>query len=175
MSTVQNAGWYPLNRWTFSNRTWYCDASSWTAVTQCLILKMNGLLCSRSQWRFKLLVTLCPDPIFWTIWPQPVRRTIDSRDVPLSAKLTRSLLVPILTTKPTSSDPCPHPDNKAHFVRSLSLPPLIQQTPVDKTIVAGGGFSDATQTESPNPDKDVSFVASYEEADTKTFLSLICF
>ena len=70
---------------------------------------------------------------------------------------------------------CPHPDNKAHFVRSLSLPPLIQQTPVDKTIVAGDGFSDATQTESPNPDKDVSFVASYEEADTKTFLSLICF
>ena len=38
---------------------------------------------------------------------------------------------PILTT-----DPCP----------------LILQTPVVKTIVAAGGFSDAIQTESPNPD-----------------------
>ena len=40
------------------------------------------------------------------------------------------------------------PDN-----RFLSLP-LILQTPVDKTIVAGGGFSDVTQIESPNPDRD---------------------
>ena len=39
--------------------------------------------------------------------------------------------------------------------------PLILQTPVDKTIVAGGGFSDATQTESPNPDTDTSHLEAY--------------
>ena len=45
------------------------------------------------------------------------------------------------------------------------------QTPVDKTILAGGDFSDATQTESPNPDADTSHLeASHEEADTKVFL-----
>ena len=40
-------------------------------------------------------------------------------------------------------------------------------TPVDKAILAGGGFSSATQTESPNPDTDTSHL---EEADTKVFL-----
>ena len=129
-SMVQNAGWYPLNRWTFSNRTWYCDASSWTAVTQCLIKWMVCRVQGHSHWGFKLLVTVCPDGIFWTIWPQPVRRTTDSRDVPLPAKpscpilttkpscpilttkpscpiLTTKPSCPILTTKPISSDPCP--------------------------------------------------------------------
>ena len=44
-------------------------------------------------------------------------------------------------------------------------------TPVDKAILAGGGFSSATQTESPNPDTDKGHLeASYEEADTKVFL-----
>ena len=44
-------------------------------------------------------------------------------------------------------------------------------TPVDKAILAGGGFSSATQTESPNPDTDTSCLeASHEEAGTKAFL-----
>ena len=52
----------------------------------------------------------------------------------------------------------------------MSLP-LILQIPVDKTILAGGGFSDATQTESRNPNTDTSHLeASHEEADTKVFL-----
>ena len=37
----------------------------------------------------------------------------------------------------------------------MSLP-LILQIPVDKTILAGGGFSDATQIESCNPNTDTS-------------------
>ena len=38
-------------------------------------------------------------------------------------------------------------------------------------ILAGGGFSDATQIESPNPDTGTSHLeASHEEADTKVFL-----
>ena len=45
------------------------------------------------------------------------------------------------------------------------------QTPVDKTILAGGGFSDATQIESANPDTDTNHLeASHEEAVTKVFL-----
>ena len=49
----------------------------------------------------------------------------------------------------------------------MSSLPLILQTPADRTILAGGGFSDATQIESPNPDTDTSHLdASHEEADT---------
>ena len=45
---------------------------------------------------------------------------------------------------------------------------------VDKTILAGGAFSDATETESPNPNKDRSHLeASHEEVDTKVFLHWI--
>ena len=33
---------------------------------------------------------------------------------------------------------------------------LMLQTPVDKTILAGCSFSDATQIESSNPDRDTS-------------------
>ena len=52
----------------------------------------------------------------------------------------------------------------------MSLP-LILQIPVDKTILAGGGFSDATQIESRNPNTDTSHLeASHEEADTKAFV-----
>ena len=52
----------------------------------------------------------------------------------------------------------------------LSLP-FILQIPVDKTILDGGGFSDATQIESPNPDTDTNHLeASHEEAVTKVFL-----
>ena len=58
--------------------------------------------------------------------------------------------------------------NKTKPTSSL---PLMLHTPVDKTILAGGDFSDATQTESPNPDADTSHLeASHEEADTKVFL-----
>ena len=47
----------------------------------------------------------------------------------------------------------------------------ILQILVDKTILAGDGFSDATQIESANPDTDTSHLeASHEEADTKVFL-----
>ena len=49
--------------------------------------------------------------------------------------------------------------------------PLILQTQVVKTIVAAGGFSDATQIESPNPDTGTSHLeASREKAGTKMFL-----
>ena len=49
--------------------------------------------------------------------------------------------------------------------------PFILQTPVDKMILAGGGFSAANQIESPNPNTDTSHLeASHEEANTKVFL-----
>ena len=49
--------------------------------------------------------------------------------------------------------------------------PLLLQIPVDKMILAGGGFSDATQIESRNRNTDTSRLeASHEEADTKVFL-----
>ena len=49
----------------------------------------------------------------------------------------------------------------------MSSLPLILQTPIDKTILAGGGFSNATQIGSPNPDTDTCHLeASPEEADT---------
>ena len=58
-----------------------------------------------------------------------------------------------------------HPEiNKAESL------PLTLQTPVDKTILAGGVFSDATQIESPNPDTDTSYLEASHEADTKAFL-----
>ena len=73
---------------------------------------------------------------------QPVRRMTESRVNPLPAKW----------------ETVSHPKiNKAVVVLS---------THTTDTILAGGGFSDATQIESPNPDTDTSHL----EAVTKVFL-----
>ena len=67
-ATVQNSGRYLLNRWTFSNQTWYRDASSWTAVTQCLI-KFVLMMSSK---RFNLLLF----PVFKvkiTVWANTIK------------------------------------------------------------------------------------------------------
>ena len=77
---------------------------------------------------------------------------IGSRVIPMPAKW--------------ASQAVPHP--KINKAESL---PLMLQTPVDKTILAGSGFSNATQTESPDPDTDTSHLeVSHAEVDTKVFL-----
>ena len=53
-----------LNCWSICNQTWFDSTISYTWVSCAKI----WLFCprSRSQQRFKMLVNVCPDDIFWT-------------------------------------------------------------------------------------------------------------
>ena len=52
-----------LNFWSVCRQTWFNGITSEAEVSS----GKTGLQCSRSQWRFKMLVDVCPDDIFWTI------------------------------------------------------------------------------------------------------------
>ena len=51
-----------LDSWSFCNRTWF------DGVNSIISLSVTGLLRSRSrsQWRLKMSMNLCPNDIFWT-------------------------------------------------------------------------------------------------------------
>ena len=55
---------YLLNCWSICNQTWYDSTTSYPRVFCAKIGFLDSR--SRSQQRFKMLVNVCPDNIFWT-------------------------------------------------------------------------------------------------------------
>jgi hypothetical protein len=89
---------------------------------------------------------------------QPIRRMIESRQVPLPNSWTNFMALP---------------ENKADLARLLSEE-LIIQAPNDKVVVVAGGFEEEDKVISSQPTLDVTGLrASHEEADTRMVLHAI--
>ena len=88
----------------------------------------------------------------------PIRRPIESRDVPLPAKWENFIA---------------HEENKADLANFLSQQ-LILRAPSKKTIITAGGFNNEEQVESSNTNIDINGLeAKHEEADTRAVLHCI--
>ena len=89
---------------------------------------------------------------------RPIRRPIESRDVPLPKNWTNFLSLP---------------DNKANLAHFLSEE-LCIQAPDDKEIVVSGGFRDELAVRSSKTNTDLAQLkATHEEADTRLVLHAV--
>ena len=88
----------------------------------------------------------------------PIRRPIESRDVPLPEKWENFIA---------------HEENKADLARFLSQQ-LILRAPSKNTIIAAGGFNNEEKVEASNTNIDIDGLeAKHEEADTRAVLHCI--
>ena len=85
----------------------------------------------------------------------PIRKLIESRDVPLPAKWENFIA---------------HEENKADLACFLSQQ-LILRAPSQKTIIAAGGFSNEEKVEASDTSIDTDGLeAKHEDADTRAVL-----
>ncbi|KAG1664222.1 hypothetical protein GQR58_019901 [Nymphon striatum] len=89
---------------------------------------------------------------------RPIRRIIESRDVPVPHKWKNFLALPA---------------NKEDLAAFLSNE-LITNAPAGKTLVVAGGFRDEEEVQTSNPNLDVKTLrARHEEADTRVILHCV--